>query len=466
MQILEIAALVTRELSPLGALAVIAVAVGVFMTPASRQSQDDSGRGRYARRLFTPRRRIKEGSQFAGLLGALEYRGAKGGLELGRIGSLPIKLFARDSVIVFGPTQSYKTSRLVIPAINTFRGAVIATSVKDDIVTATLATRGSSSALIFDPYRVSDYANCYWNPICSAMSKEVSRRLASTICAPINSTPANEESAFWYALAARLLDPMLLAASLLAGDLRLVMDWVELRDFTKAAEALEVAGYHRSRNALLASLDREERQLSSVITTLERSLEPFLHGTAAVEGWRNAADFAPHEGATLYLVAPPNRQDEAGPVFGALLRLQLDAAFAEQPSTGLLLVLDEAANIAPLANLDELVSVIASYRIQMMTIFQDFSQVRARYGERASTVVNNHRAKLFLGAISDPETIYLAETLCGAAMPNYTAGTFASRSYNEALLPRGGLRGLAPGEGLLIYGHRSPALLHLRAPHA
>lgn len=460
-------AIVARHLTPLGAVAVMAIAAAVALSP----SESARGEGASARRglgvaSWLRGRRIPQGSKFAGFLGALEYRAAKGGLELGRIGTIPIKLFERDSVIVFGPTQSYKTSRLVIPAITAFGGAVIATSVKDDIVRATVASRPTSRPWIFDPYGISKHANCYWNPIGPEMAPDLARRLAGTICAPRNVEHATEESAFWYALAARMAEPLLVAASLSGGDIRMVMDWVETRDFTQPAGALERGERQRLRMALLASLDREERQLSSVITTLEKCLEPFLHGTSAVLGWRNAADFKVQDGETLYLVAPPNRQGEVGPVFGTLLRIHLDDVFARPPKSGLLLVLDEAANIAPIANLDEVVSVISAYKVQMMTIFQDFSQVRARYGDRAATVVNNHRAKLFLGAISDPETIYLAETLCGSAMPTASRRSHSSAPISEALLPRGGLRSLRPGDGLLIYGHRNPALLRLRsAPH-
>lgn len=457
-------AMVASHLTPFGAIAVMALAVAVVLSPSdsSRGQSPPAGRGLIAAFGYR-RRRMPEGSKFAGFFGALEYRRAKGGLELGRIGTIPIKLFERDSVIVFGPTQSYKTSRLVIPAITAFGGAVIATSVKDDIVRATAAARGMTFAWVFDPYGISRYANCYWNPIGPAIAPDLARRLAGTICAPRNVEHATEESTFWYALAARMAEPLLVAASLLAGDLRMVMDWVETRDFTQPAAALADGDCQRLRMALLASLDREERQLSSVITTLEKCLEPFLHGTSVVAGWRNAADFKAEDGETLYLVAPPNRQGEVGPVFSALMRIHLDRVFAQPPKSGLLMVLDEAANIAPIANLDEVVSVIAAYNVQMMTIFQDFSQVRARYGDRASTVVNNHRAKLFLGAISDPETIYLAETLCGSAMPSDARRSHSTGPVSEALLPRGGLRSLRPGDGLLIYGHRDPALLRLRS---
>jgi hypothetical protein len=67
-------------------------------------------------------------------------------------------------------------------------------------------------------------------------------------------------------------------------------------------------------------------------------------------------------------------------------------------------VLDEAANIAPLRDLDTLASTAAGQGIQLVSVFQDLAQISARYGERAATVVNNHRAKVLLSGISDPPT--------------------------------------------------------------
>ncbi len=386
---------------------------------------------------------------FAGAGYGMEFRRAPAGVELGTATRLPVRLYPRDSVVVFGPTQSFKTSALVTPAIRSFPGAVVVTSVKEDILPAARSGRAPESVLVFDPYGVGENGNCHWNPLRPGMGDAEARHLAAVIC----QRPASglEDSEFWTALAAKLLHPLLWAAASLGAHLGTVREWVEGRDFRTPSEALLAGRNEDGMSALASSLDREERQLSSVLTTLERLLEPFVAGTAP-GNTRNARLFSAEPGSVLCLLAPPNRQAEAGPLFAAVLRLLLDDAFASPPKRGMLLALDEAANCAPIPNLDEVVSVIAAYGIQAMTVFQDFAQARARYGERASTLVNNHRAKLFLSGISDPETLVLAETLCGA-----TGG----EAGDEALMPRGGLRSLAPGRGLLIYGHRRPVLVRL-----
>jgi type IV secretion system protein VirD4 len=136
----------------------------------------------------------------------------------------------------------------------------------------------------------------------------------------------------------------------------------------------------------------------------------------------------------------------------------------------LLVVLDEAANIAPLSDLDALASTAAGHSIQLVTIWHDLAQISARYGARASTVVNNHRAKLFLSGISDPSTLEYASHLIGdeeVVLPTTTTGRMSGPSTSHSpsvrrLAPPDVLRRIPPGDAVLVYGGLHPARLHLR----
>jgi len=136
----------------------------------------------------------------------------------------------------------------------------------------------------------------------------------------------------------------------------------------------------------------------------------------------------------------------------------------------LLLVLDEAANIAPLADLDALASTAAGHGVQLVTVWHDLAQITARFGARAATVVNNHRAKVFLSGISDPSTLEYASQLIGdeeLLLPAYTSGgqggTSTTRSTSSRrLVAPDALRRIPTGEGVLVYGGLPPARLQLR----
>ncbi len=82
-------------------------------------------------------------------------------------------------------------------------------------------------------------------------------------------------------------------------------------------------------------------------------------------------------------------------------------------SPALLLALDEAANIAPLPNLDEIASTGPGQGVQLLTVLQNVSQAADRWGkDRAETIIANHRARLFTPGIGDRATLeYLSHTL-------------------------------------------------------
>jgi type IV secretion system protein VirD4 len=137
-----------------------------------------------------------------------------------------------------------------------------------------------------------------------------------------------------------------------------------------------------------------------------------------------------------------------------------------------LLVLDEAANIAPIRDLDTLAATAAGLGIQLVTICQDLAQFTTRYSEqRARTIANNHRAKLVLSGVSDLGTLDLVSGLAGDALvreETLTADlrdgrrTRSSTLNYRRLVPADELRRTPPGEGILVYGHLPAARVRLR----
>ena len=180
---------------------------------------------------------------------------------------------------------------------------------------------------------------------------------------------------------------------------------------------------------------------------------------------------------TLYLCAPAHDQRRLTPLFVAVIRQIVEHVYDRVARTGrpldppLLVVLDEAANIAPLTDLDALAATAAGHGVQLVTVWHDLAQITARFGPRATTVVNNHRAKLFLSGISDPSTLDYASHLIGEELVHLPAVTHGARNPSSTtyspsqrkLAPPDSLRRIAPGEGVLVYGALPPARLHLRS---
>ena len=183
-------------------------------------------------------------------------------------------------------------------------------------------------------------------------------------------------------------------------------------------------------------------------------------------------------GGTLYLCGPSYEQARLQGLFAALVSSVVAAAVEAANRRGgpldppLLLVLDEAANIAPLRDLDTLASTAAGLGIQLVTICQDLAQFTTRYGEdRARTIANNHRAKLVLSGVSDLITLDLVSGLAGEQAvreETLTADlrdgrrTRSSAVAYRRLVSADELRRTPPGDGVLIYGHLPAARLRLR----
>jgi type IV secretion system protein VirD4 len=390
------------------------------------------------------------------------------------------------SLLVVGPTQSGKTSGLAVPAILEWAGPVVATSVKTDLVAATRAARARRGRVaVYDPVAVAVAVaggeRAAWSPLAGVDGWANARRAAAGLCAVARAEAGSglEDAGFWYATAEKLLAPLLLAAVRAGGSMADVVRWVDTGEVDEVVLSLELAGESEALQAVGASLARDERQRSSVYTTAETVLAAFADPlVAACSGGDDVRVDALLGGGedTLYLVAPAHEQERLQAPFVCLLRSVLDTAFTRAARQDapldppLLVVLDEAANVAPLAGLDGLVATAASHGVQVITLWQDLAQVEARYGTRAATVVNNHRAKLVCPGVTDPSTLDQVSRLVGeaeteaVATTTERAGGWSTTTTRERrpLASADGLRRLAPGEAVLLYADLLPARLRLR----
>lgn len=402
-------------------------------------------------------------------------------LILGRVGSKLIAAEERQSVIVLGPTQSMKTTGFAIPSILEWQGPVLATSVKTDLLSDTIdSRRRRGDVWVYDPTSSTKHATSRWSPLEMCRDWRGAQRTASWLAGATRTNGSGlSDAEFWYAASAKLLGPHLFAASRSGRTMADVVRWINTQEEKEVREALREAGVPEALDAATASWKREQRQKSSVYTTVETVLNAYEDPVVAESA--SDCDISPEvllEGAarTLYVVSPSHEQRRLRPLFETLLQTVINYAFELSSKTGnpldppLLVVLDEAANIAPLRDLDALASTAASHGIQLVSVFQDLAQISTRYGERAQTVVNNHRAKIVLSGISDTQTLEYASRLLGdeeVMQSSITRSAQGSRSTTESMAmrsiaPANVLRSIRPGEGVLVYGHLAAARIRLR----
>jgi len=408
----------------------------------------------------------------------------RGRLVLGRSGRRLLATVGQASVVVVGPSRiSFKTTGFTIPAVLEWEGPVVVTSVKSDLLMATIARRKDmGKAMVFDPTGITAMGSVKATPLSACGEWQGAMRVAHLLSASARSSADGlEDSEFWHSAAEKLLSPLLYAAASSGGKMADVIRWLNESHEAEpeVSELLTATGDQEALSAWRANWNRDERQRSSIFTTAETIVRAFADPRVLEASSR--ADYTPAgllDGAanTLYLVAPAHEQERLRGLFAAMLSELVGVVQEFSAQTGkaidppLLLVLDEAANTAPMPELDVVASTGAGQGIQLVTVFQDFAQVEARWGKRAQTILNNHQAKVFPTGISDPETLRYVSAVIGEGEFRQRSETAAERgrgsstegSTYRALTPANIVREARPGTGLLIYGHRPPARIELR----
>ncbi len=413
-------------------------------------------------------------------------RPERGRVILGRHEGALVAAEPRASVMVIAPAQAGKTTGLVVPALLEWDGPVLATSVKGDLTHDTYAARGlQGDVRLFDPTGSTGLPCTGWSPIAASTTWEAARRTAARLLQVGERAGNSPDESFWRPAAARYLAPLLLAAAHERATMGDVLSWIARTEQQTPREALQsssVTGASAGLDALQSVWDADERFRSSVLQTAATALDAWEEPRVAAATDTTAtidAQWLLAGRNTVYLVAPAQDQRRLRGLFAALIADVVAAAFDRSTSTGraidppLLLCLDEAANVAPLPNLDELASTGPGQGVQLLSVFQDVSQISDRWGrDRAETIVANHRARLFGSGIGDRATLeYLRAVLGEEEIERISTHRqrleldLGSRTYSHDYKPLAApnhVRQADNDTALLIYGRLPPAWLALR----
>ena len=392
----------------------------------------------------------------------------------------------RVSVLGVGPAQSGKSTGLIVPAILEWQGPVLSTSIKADVVHDTQAARARvGEVFIFDPTASTGLAHTAWSPIAAAHTWEGARRTAANLLGVGDqSAGRSADETFWKPASARFLAPLLLAAA--HGQLTMadVLRWIAALEEDQPTELLKdsaspgaLAGLEALRSVWKADPRFRSNLTQTIATSLDAWHEPAIAAATAGESQISAQRLLAGTN-TLYLVAPAHEQRRLRGLFTALVADIAAGAFERSAQTGrpidppLLLALDEAANIAPLPNLDEIASSGPGQGVQLLTILQNLSQATDRWGkDRAETIIANHRARLFCSGIGDRATLdYVRQTLGDEEIDRISTHrqsplATGSRTYSSefrAIAAPHRVRQADTNTALLIYGRLQPAWVNLR----
>jgi type IV secretion system protein VirD4 len=414
----------------------------------------------------------------------------RGRLILGRDGRQLLAAEPRASVMVVAPAQSGKTTGMAVPAILEWDGPVLATSVKGDLAHDTIAARSRmGDTRIFDPTGATGLGTATWSPVAASSTWEGARRTAARLLELGQNDHGSSDERFWRPAAARYLAPLLFAGHRARLTMSDVLAWIattnedEPRELLKLMDSEGTAGAMTALEALQQVWEADPRTRSSMLVTAATALDAWQEpAVAAATGGPGAIDarWLLSGRNTLYLSAPADDQKRLRGLFAALVAEVVAEAFAQSTRAGrpidppLLLCLDEAANVAPLPNLDELASTGPGQGVQLLSVFQNISQIHDRWGrDRAETIVANHRGRLFGAGVGDRATLeYVGAILGDEAIDKVSAHQdrlqlveLGSRTYAHEyrrLATPNKLREAHPSTALLVYGRLKPTWVQLR----
>ena len=437
-----------------------------------------------------PRKRSAKWATTADLVELRVRRPEPGRITLGYHRRALIAAEERASVMVVGPSQSGKTTGLVVPAMSEWDGPVLATSTKADVLVRTLAARSElGEARVFDPTQATSLGHAVWSPLTASTSWTGARRTAAALLGVGDRQASRSaDDAFWRPAGARYLAALLYAATQ-AADLTMadVLHWIATSDFAEPTKLLD-SSTHTGTSPAIDSIQSvkgaDHRFASSLLQTIATALDPWQEpqvAGATMGQSRVSADWLLSGANTLYVVAPADDQRRLSGLFAALVSHIVAGAYARSAKTGrpidpaLLLALDEVCNIAPLPNLDEIASTGPGQGVHLLCVLQNISQSYDRWGrDRAETIIANHRARLFCSGIGDRATLdYLKGTLGEEEIARIstqqrgiaTPGAKTRSTEHRPLATPHRIRQADRSSSLLVYGRLAPAWITLRARH-
>jgi type IV secretion system protein VirD4 len=488
-------------------------------------------------------------------------RPTEGRLTLGHCRGRLLACEPQASLAVVGPTGCGKTAGFAIPALLEWRGPVVATSVKADLLEATVEHRRRRGKVwVYDPAGCSGQPASTWSPLAACGTWAGAMRIAAWLTeAAQPRLDSVSDGDYWYSQARKGLAPYLYAAARAGAPVAELVRWVDTQEVDEveavlrtpargaaapvptdddndrweelwaAAVALcrdsfahpdtdpELAGLAdapvddwptwlrdqigdavetewqdelaRSTgeggplaplHAARALWGKDSRLRGSVFATMENVLSGWADPAVGRAARANDVDLAEWLAGdnTLYVVAAAHEQARLRPVLTVLVQQAIRSAYDTAAVNGgrlphpCLVLLDEAGNTAPLRDLPAYASTARSHGVTLVTVWQDLAQLRSLYRDRAQTVLNNHRAKLFGTGIADAPTLEYVSGLVGdehRRERNLSADlsggrrTLSEHSTYRRAAPIDVLRRIRPGEAVLVYGSELPAHVRLRS---
>ncbi|HVY09536.1 MAG TPA: TraM recognition domain-containing protein [Mycobacteriales bacterium] len=401
-----------------------------------------------------------------------------------------------DSYLYLGPPRSGKGVHLIIPQTIDAPGAALVTATRPDTLRHTLPLRAQHGPVaVFDPQHLAgeQVPRLRWAPHSGCANPLTAITRARALTAGAQLSPATvTDAAFWDGMTQAVLRCYLHAAALEHHTMRDVVGWT-----SRPSDPTPVRILRRHPDAapgwadeLAAQAAADPRQRDSVWAGVRRAVDALadprvLESCSPEEGEGfDPASFLAGRG-TLYLLGTTGAQLTVAPLVTALVEALIDAARTAGAGAvdgrldpPLTVLLDEAANIAPIPSLPNLLADGGGSGITTVCVLQSLAQARARWGQAgADAMWDAATTKVILGGLAHAEDLHRISQLVGEIDEPVRTRTRGAGGASTSVGPRrlpvlpvDALRTLRPGHAIVLARNARPVEARLcpwwDGPHA
>ncbi|MCK9895018.1 type IV secretory system conjugative DNA transfer family protein [Frankia sp. AgB32] len=192
----------------------------------------------------------------------------------------------RGAVLVIGPSRCGKTAALAVPAILEWDGPLIALSVKNDLLAATIRRRRAVGEVrVFDPTAITGEESATWSPLAESVDLAGARQAARSIANSTDWTSAGSDMSFWTAAGEDLLGLLFWVAATAGLGMGSVVGWTTSMDrdgvmrfaqaFARHDDPVIRADGEQVLAGLTAVWKTDPKQISSVFLVARQMIRPW-----------------------------------------------------------------------------------------------------------------------------------------------------------------------------------------------